>query len=222
MTTFLLVCGGGGDPWDWHRVVPLLSPHGEVLVPETPWHDASAHLPDHARALVEAAAESREVVVVAQSMGSYAASVAATRLDVRRIVLLNAMVPAPGETPGEWWSVVGQEQAAREAALAEGRDPDAEDLESTFFHDLSDDLRAEALARAEDVPMTLFGDPWPLSSWPDLPTTVVAGRDDRLFPLALQRRVARERLGVDVVEVPGGHLANLSHPEEVARVVLSR
>jgi hypothetical protein len=31
-----------------------------------------------------------------------------------------------------------------------------------------------------------------------------------------QRRVARERLGVDVDTVPGGHLAPLSHPIEVA------
>jgi pimeloyl-ACP methyl ester carboxylesterase len=48
---------------------------------------------------------------------------------------------------------------------------------------------------------------------------VIAGRDDRLFPLEFQRRVARERLGLDVVEVPGGHLAALSQPEAVALAI---
>ncbi len=49
-----------------------------------------------------------------------------------------------------------------------------------------------------------------------MPTRVLAGRDDRFFPLALQRRVARERLGLDVAEVPGGHLCALSRPAELA------
>jgi hypothetical protein len=44
---------------------------------------------------------------------------------------------------------------------------------------------------------------------------VVAGRDDRLFPLEFQRRVARERLGTDVDVVPGGHLVALSRPAEL-------
>ena len=45
---------------------------------------------------------------------------------------------------------------------------------------------------------------------------MLAGRDDRFFPLDFQRRVARERLGLDVVELPGGHLNALSEPEAVA------
>ncbi len=49
-----------------------------------------------------------------------------------------------------------------------------------------------------------------------MPTRVLAGREDRFFPLALQRRVARERLGLDVVEVPGGHLCALSRTAELA------
>ena len=56
----------------------------------------------------------------------------------------------------------------------------------------------------------------PLDRWPDVPTCAVAGRDDRLFPLELQRRVARERLGLPLDEIPGGHLVALSHPVELA------
>ncbi len=33
------------------------------------------------------------------------------------------------------------------------------------------------------------------------------GSDDRLFPLEFQRRVVRDRLGIDVDAMPGGHLS---------------
>jgi pimeloyl-ACP methyl ester carboxylesterase len=61
-----------------------------------------------------------------------------------------------------------------------------------------------------------FGQPCAIDRWPDVPTQVIAGRDDRFFPLEFQRRVARERLGIGVDVVPGGHLAALSRPAELA------
>jgi hypothetical protein len=44
----------------------------------------------------------------------------------------------------------------------------------------------------------------------------VVGRDDRLFPAVFQRRVARERLGIDTDEIDGGHMVALSRPRELA------
>ena len=43
-----------------------------------------------------------------------------------------------------------------------------------------------------------------------------AGRDDRFFPVEMQRRVVRERLGFAPDEMPGGHLVALSRPRELA------
>ena len=65
-----------------------------------------------------------------------------------------------------------------------------------------------------------FEQPWEYARWPDVPTTVLAGRDDRFFPVTFQRRVARERLGVDAAALPGGHLNALSRPEAFVRAVL--
>jgi pimeloyl-ACP methyl ester carboxylesterase len=62
----------------------------------------------------------------------------------------------------------------------------------------------------------MFGEPWPLERWPDVPTRVLVPGEDRLFPLGFQRRVARDRLGVEVDEIPGGHLPMLSRPGELA------
>jgi len=57
--------------------------------------------------------------------------------------------------------------------------------------------------------------PFPLAAWPDVPTRVIAGRDDRLFPVEFQRRVARERLAIEADEIPGGHMLALSRPHEL-------
>jgi pimeloyl-ACP methyl ester carboxylesterase len=82
------------------------------------------------------------------------------------------------------------------------------------------DLAAESAEHALDEADIAFSQPCPFDSWPDVPTTVLAGREDRFFPLEFQRRVARERLGLDVVELPGGHLTALSEPEAVAGAML--
>ena len=37
-----------------------------------------------------------------------------------------------------------------------------------------------------------------------------------MFPLDFQRRVARERLRIEVDEIDGGHMVAMSHPRELA------
>ncbi|MGI5125396.1 alpha/beta fold hydrolase [Pseudonocardia sp. CA-107938] len=225
MTSFVLVPGAGGQAWYWHRVVPLLQRHGHTAVAvELPATDETAGLAEYADAIVEASPEG-EVVVVAQSMAGFSAPLVADRLPVTQFVLVNAMVPVPGETLGQWWESVDQSGAARAFALAEGRDPDAPfDPWETFFHDVPADVTAAAQAgpppEQADRP---FGDPWPLPAWPNVRTRFLAGQLDRLFPLALQQRVVPERLGIAVEELPGGHLVALSEPDAlVDRLLLSR
>jgi len=213
--TYVLVPGAGGDSFYWHLVAPLLP---DAIAPDLPAGDEDAGLADYADAIVSAAGDREDVVLVAQSMGAFCAPLACDRLDVCAIVLVAPMIPAPGETAGEWWEVVGQEEAARSLALAEGRDPDAPfDLHEVFLHDVPrpvvDALLARGEPRQSDTP---FGEPWPLQAWPDVPTMVLAGRHDRLIPLELQRRLARERLGVEPDVIDAGHLPALAAPDELA------
>lgn len=62
----------------------------------------------------------------------------------------------------------------------------------------------------------MFTEPWPLDAWPEVPTAVLAPREDRLFPLPFQRRVCAERLGMAVEEMSGGHPPMLARPRELA------
>ena len=218
MTTFALIPGAGSDSWYWSRVTPLLADRGhEPLALDLPTGDVG--LADYADAVAEAIGDRTGVVVVAQSMGAFTAPLLCTRAGVARIALLCPMIPAPGDSGNTWWEAAGQDVAARAAAEREGRDPDAPfDLETTFLHDLPDEVADALMAHGEvDQAERPFTEPWPLDAWPDVPTDVLAGTRDRLFPLELVQRLARERLGLDDVEtVETGHLAALVAPEAVA------
>ncbi len=212
--TFVLVPGAGGRAWYWHRLVPELERRGHAAVAvDLPAGDDSAGLERYAQTVLDAAAgcSGGPLVVVGQSMGGLTAPLVCARTRVDLLVLLNAMVPRPGETGGEWWAATGHERARAEAAGAHGRPLD----DDPFLHDVP-----PAVAATAPVPFaqsgTPFTEPWPLPAWPDVPTRVLAGRDDRFFPVGFQRRVAAERLGLPIEDLPGGHLVALSRPAELA------
>jgi len=218
--TFVLVPGAGGDGYYWHLVAPLLGP--DTVSVDLPAGNEDAGLEAYADAIVAAGDGASDVTLVAQSLGGFSAPLAVDRLDVRRIVLLNAMVPKPGETFNEWWGAVGQQEASRLYAERDGRDPDAPwDEREIFFHDVPTEVTEAVYARGEpqqaDKPC---GEPWPLKAWPDVPTSAVTGRHDRLFPEPLQRSYLRERLGIEPTVVDGGHLVALANPESLAEVLL--
>jgi pimeloyl-ACP methyl ester carboxylesterase len=220
-TTFVLIPGAGGDTWFWHRLVPELERRGHRSVPvELPSGDDTAGLAAYTDAVVAAVGDRSPVVLVAQSMGGLTAPLVCARVPVQLLVLLNAMISVPGETGGEWWSVTGQGRA-QAAYLEELGLPAEPDDVTTYFHDVPADVVAEAMTQEFAQSGRPFEDPWPLDRWPDVPTRVVAGRDDRLFPLEFQRKIAAQRLGLDVDEVAGGHCVALSRPGELADLLES-
>lgn len=220
----LLIPGAGGSAWYWHRVVPLLEQAGvAVIAVDLPADDPEADLLTYADVATVAAMDTDgPLTVVAQSLGAMTAPIVAERLPTASLILLNPMVPAPGESPGSWWANTGQKQAQLDYFTEIGLDRTEFDMVEDFFHDVPAEVRDDALRRPEpeqsDAP---FIEPWPLPDWPAVPTRVLAGRDDRLFPLGFQRRVVRDRLGLEVEVIPGGHLAALSHPEEVTAALLA-
>jgi pimeloyl-ACP methyl ester carboxylesterase len=216
MATYVLIPGAGGSAFYWHRVEPLLRERGhEVVAVDLPAGDEAAGLTEYADTVVEAIGDRTGVVLVAQSLGGLSAPLVAARVPVDLLVMLNAMIPRPGESGGEWWGNTGQSAASAEMAAREGR-PAEFDLERDFFHDVPAEVTAAVFARGEPPQSgTPFEKPWPLDAWPDVPTRFLQARDDRLFPVEFQRRQARERLGIEIDVMPGGHLVALSQPAEL-------
>jgi len=219
MATFVLIPGAGGSGWSWHLVARELENRGHRAVPvDLPADDDAAGLAEYVATVVALVPpDTPDLAVVGASMGALTAPLVCEHLPVRLVVLHNAMVPAPGESGGEWWQRTGQGAAMAAHARSIGLDPaDLQDPAVLYGHDVPEHLFTEEGARSLDQSGRPFAEPWPLQTSPDVPTRVITGREDRLFPRDFQHRLARERLGITPDDVDGGHLAMLSHPGQIA------
>ena len=206
MATYVLIHGAGSGSWYWHLVTPKLGELGhDVVAVDLPCDDDGAGLQEYADTVVGAVGDRPDVIVVAQSLAGFTAPLVCDRLPVILMVLVAAMVPRAGESPGEWWANTGHGF------------PDPFDPEVVFTHDLPPELAAESQVHVRAQSGTPFEKPWPLDAWPDVPTRVLLCRDDRFFPAEFQRRVAQERLGIVPDEMDGGHLPALARPQELVR-----
>jgi len=109
MAVFALVHGAGDVGWSWHLVRAELEARGHrAVAPDLPCDDDTATLADYADAVLDALLDAagpldgqRDLVVVGHSYGGLTAALVAARAPVAALVLLAAMVPAPGERPAD-------------------------------------------------------------------------------------------------------------------------
>lgn len=208
MATFALIHGAGDVGWYWHLVGDELRTRGhEVVAPDLPCDDDSAGLPEYTDVVVDAIGDRTDLVVVAQSFGSFTAPLVCDRVPVRLLVLIAPMIPAPGESPGDYWTNTGYAEEAREQY---------DDTIALFYQDVPPELAAQALKRSRTQSEARMGEPSPMEAWPTVHTRVLLCLDDRLFPAPFIRRVAGERLGISPDQIDGGHTPALSRPTELA------
>jgi pimeloyl-ACP methyl ester carboxylesterase len=222
MATFALIHGGGDVGWYWHLVESELRARGhDVVAPDLPCEDASAGLGEYADTVVEAVGDRQHVVVVGQSYGGFTAPLVAARTRADALVLVTAMIPAPGEPPADWWDNTGHRLAVDEQGRQDGGLTGSDDPFVRYFHDVPRDLAEEAISKARDTESTTaYTTPWPLPAWPDVPTKFVLCTEDRVFPAAFMRRVVSERLGITPDEIAAGHCVALSRPRELADLLV--
>ncbi|WP_285362978.1 alpha/beta hydrolase [Microbacterium sp. LMC-P-041] len=223
MALFILVHGAGDTGWSWHRLAAVLRERGhEVIAPDLPGDDESLTLTDYADAVVAAADARRGGVVVGHSFGGFTAPIVAERLAADVLVMLAAMIPDPGERPDEWWSNTGFEDAVAAQAARDGGLTGNDDPHIGFYHDVPRGLADEAIGRERAHPsVASMAVPWPLTAWPSVPTRFVVCTEDRFFPPAFLRDLARKRLGIVADEIEGSHCVALSRPEELASMLIA-
>jgi pimeloyl-ACP methyl ester carboxylesterase len=214
--TFVPVHAAGDGAWTWHLVADELRRRGhDVVAVDMPADDESADLWTYADAVVEAIGGRSNLVVIGHSFGAFTAPLVCERVKADVLVLVSAMIPAPGEPPADWWANTGHAAAQREAG-------DEGDTVSTFYHDVDPELAAEAMRRERNHPSDrAYGQPWPLDAWPDVPTRFLLCTEDRFFPAAWMRRLVLERLGIEPNEIASGHCPMLSRPAELAERLIA-
>ncbi|QGN33537.1 alpha/beta hydrolase [Microlunatus sp. Gsoil 973] len=216
---YVLIPGAGGRAWYWHLLTPQLVQRGHrAIAVELPADDDTKGLSDYAKAVRDAVGTAGEVVIVAASLGAFTAPLVVGSLQVSAMVLVNPMIPTPGETPGAWWGNTGAVEARRERASRLGY-PVEFDPGTYMFHDVPSEVLATATPKGEQSQRP-FRDPCSFTAWPDT-ITVITGEDDRFFPLEFQQQLARERLGVEPVVIRGGHLVALGQPDELTTAILT-
>ncbi len=219
MATFVLIPGAGGTAWYWHLVAPRLEQAGHVAMPvELPAADPQAGLAEYVRLVVDAIGDETNVALVAQSLGGFTAAMVCEQLPVESLTFVNAMIPLPGETPGQWWANTGAIEARAAGAISGGYGDFQ--IDTYFLHDVPPDVAAAGEAYQRPEADAVFASVCEFTSWPSMPIRVLVGADDRFFPVEFQTRVAQERLGVEADVLPGGHLIALAQPQLVAEYLL--
>ena len=221
MAEFALVHGAWHGAWCWERTIAELGARGHrAIAMDLPSDRLDATLDDYAAAVIDAMHVLGDApIVVGHSFGGFTIPVVADRRAVSRLVFLAAFVPQLGRTPGE--TMADDRCTARgfrSELLDDGRTLPAPEMASHF---MTHDVRAgDALhARLRPQAWTATELPYPLAHWPAVASSYIVCSGDRLLLPECQRRLARDRLGVEPLELPGGHEPMLARAGELAAVL---
>jgi hypothetical protein len=212
----------GQGPEGWKLLVEELERRGDsVLTPAFDVSRTDEGLVYHAETIVNALRGSGfrpgDVVLVAHSAAGMYLPLVAERWPPRRMVFLAAVVPRPGLSFADQFRA---DPAMFNPAWT-GKNPAGDDVALEFlFHDCPPDRLDWALStRVLFYAKRAIQEPCPLKVWPSVPAVYIVCAEDRTITPAWQRKAAREWLGVEPIELPGGHAPNVGRPEVLAEVL---
>jgi pimeloyl-ACP methyl ester carboxylesterase len=211
--------GAWHEPSCWDELTPRLQERGHaVVVPDLPLQDPEAGFEERIRPALEAIDQVEgQLIIVGHSQGTaYSTLVAAARpgaLLVHLCPRLGGFEPPPG-APNMF----------REGIPFPETRPDGisvwdEDVAIEALYSRVQAPRASILA-GRLRPMAMPQDAYPLRAHPDNPTVLIYAAEDELFEPVWERFMARELLGVEPIEVPGGHFPMAEDPEGLAELLV--
>lgn len=221
-TTIVLVHGAFADATSWQAVIPILQRDGyKVRAVQNPLVSATQDVETTRRAIKTETDSGRDVVVVGHSYGGYVITgAAAANSKVKALVYVAAFAPEANERVDAF---LKQYPSDLNSALV----PDAAGflyISDAKFHDvfagdLPERLTRVASAAQKPIVATAFGATVPAAAWKTVPSWYVVSRQDHALNPDLERFYAR-RMKARTTEVNGSHVAFISRPDEIARVIL--
>lgn len=215
MATFCLIHGAWHEPSCWDPLIPHLAKRGhDAVTPELPLHDPEARFDQRVHPALEALeGVDGPLVVVGHSQGTlYSSLVAAAMPDALLVHLCPRLggFEAPPGAPDTFRSGVPFPDSRPDGTSAW----DARTAIRVMYRRLPPEA-ARSLARRLR-PMAPPPDEFPLRAHPDNATVLIYAAEDELFEPAWQRFMARELLGTEPIELPGGHFPMVEDPEELS------
>jgi pimeloyl-ACP methyl ester carboxylesterase len=225
MATFGLVHGAWHGAWCWELLVPELERRGHsAIAMDLPIEDRTASFSDYAEAVGAALRDTSDVVLVGHSMAGITIPLVALSRPVRLLVFLCALFPDRAGDSAEGGPQTNPDRAFD--ALVRHEDgshawPSADAAARTLYQDCRPELVASAFARLRRQQTALWDSWGPLERWPDVPSASIHCQDDRAINPAWSSWVARNRLGVESVQLPGGHSPMLARPAALADALVA-
>jgi pimeloyl-ACP methyl ester carboxylesterase len=218
VSLFCLVHGSTQKPSGWNLLVPKLNElgHTTVLV-DLPTDQPEAGAAIYADRIADSIDTDNAIVVAHSASGLFLPLVPARRR-VAHIVFLAAVIPQIGK------SLIDQVGFEPDMMNPDwrGKNPIGDDRAAMefLFHDCAPEVASWAMTTrrlmiARQAIMEIF----PLAEWPSVPCSSIVCAADRTIQPVWSRRIARERLGVEPIELPGGHCPHVSRPGPLAQVL---
>ncbi|MDX6593480.1 MAG: hypothetical protein QOJ13_2676 [Gaiellales bacterium] len=228
MATFALVHGAWHGAWCWERLIPELESLGHRTVAmDLPSDDPEATFEAYADVVAKSleADAGDDVILVGHSMAGPTIPLVPGRYPVRRLVYLCAVAPDPGVSVAQQLAdedVLDRTyMEIRGELVSDGftRWADAAKARRFMYADCDAPAVEAAIQRLRPQAQSPYTVPCPLSEFPDVPSTYIGCRDDRLVRPEWSRRVAEQRLDAEFIELPGSHSPFLSRADHLASVL---
>ncbi|MDZ8024663.1 MAG: alpha/beta hydrolase [Nostoc sp. DedQUE11] len=244
MSLFCLVHGAFQGAWCWDLLIPYLEAQGHKTVAmDLPIEDASASLSQFADVVLQVLPKTDDdIVLVGHSMAGTVIPLVAEAHQVRQLVFLTALIPYPGISTLDQFShhldsdslksfnyepkqLPQLEQFHEEPYMfnpvSSGKNFSDEAVLMEFcYQDCQPDVMRWALYKGRSQQsMAYIFEVNPLKALPNVDYKYIVCSDDLLLSPTWSRYAARKRLGVDAIELPGGHCPHLSRPAHLASVL---
>jgi pimeloyl-ACP methyl ester carboxylesterase len=221
-----LVHGSYHGSWCWDLLRPELERLGHrVITMDLPVSDPNVGALEYAQAVDDALDRDSAPMLVGHSMAGLVTPLVAAKRSVRQLVFLAAFLPSPGKSANDQRAT---EPIDGRIAPATAEWTDLGDdvwkigpntATELFFHDATPDIARWATGNLRPQSYRVMNEISPLTSWPDVRVASIVCRDDRALNPDWVRTAARERLGVEAIELDGGHSPFLTRPAELARLL---
>jgi pimeloyl-ACP methyl ester carboxylesterase len=215
----VLVHGAWADGSSWSGVIERLQADGHrVIAPQFP---LTALADDVARLRQVLDFQDGPAIVAGHSYGGQIMTALGTDApNVAGLVYIAAFALDEGESLGALLSQGPVTPAL--AHLFTDKQGFAWLSEDDFVHHFAadvDPVKARVMyAVQQALAGSAFTDVMGVPAWKNLPTWYLVAGDDQALPPAAERQFAG-RMGATTVEIPASHVAMVSHPDEVARLI---